>query len=251
MQTIYPDSRNLPDNTYKVLQLMSQAPLPQGGVLIGGTALAIHVGHRMSEDLDFAFPHHKLPRKDIMKTLRHLKSMGCKIINATDEDTQMYWENEGSDIEDYHQDWNVDGVKVTFFAADTGKREDFLQNNISGYIGSIPVLSKEALFDLKSGVLTKRINSRDGFDLLYYLEHEGKTIGDIFAAAQNENEFYGEDQLYKRLAPSAYSKLDPGFMPSAGSAELNLPQTIDELIQALQGHIDIYQQELTMAFLAK
>jgi len=44
--------------------------LLKGFVLIGGTALALHIQHRLSEDLDFACVGAKLPRERILSRSR-------------------------------------------------------------------------------------------------------------------------------------------------------------------------------------
>ena len=49
-------------DTQALWDLLRQEPALGGFVLIGGTALSLHLGHRVSEDLDFAFDGPKLPR---------------------------------------------------------------------------------------------------------------------------------------------------------------------------------------------
>lgn len=41
------------DNIEKILPVLSEAECLKGWTLVGGTALAIQIGHRESEDLDF------------------------------------------------------------------------------------------------------------------------------------------------------------------------------------------------------
>jgi predicted nucleotidyltransferase component of viral defense system len=53
--------------------------LLNGFVLIGGTALALHIQHRFSEDLDFAFVGTKLPRDRIHQILGQLEQRGFKV----------------------------------------------------------------------------------------------------------------------------------------------------------------------------
>jgi predicted nucleotidyltransferase component of viral defense system len=53
--------------------------LLKGFVLIGGTALALHIQHRLSEDLDFACVGAKLPRERIRQILSQLERLGFKI----------------------------------------------------------------------------------------------------------------------------------------------------------------------------
>ncbi|SHI65003.1 nucleotidyl transferase AbiEii/AbiGii toxin family protein [Desulfofundulus thermosubterraneus] len=48
----------LPQRGQKALELLSSAGLLRDFYLAGGTALALHLGHRLSEDLDFFSPFH-------------------------------------------------------------------------------------------------------------------------------------------------------------------------------------------------
>ena len=76
--------------------------------LIGGTAIAFHVKHRMSFDIDITFPHHRtLPSLDFLekynaKPLPFDRSVIDSVIN------------DGGEIEDYHKRFSIDGVKVDF-----------------------------------------------------------------------------------------------------------------------------------------
>ncbi|WP_084327074.1 nucleotidyl transferase AbiEii/AbiGii toxin family protein [Desulfofundulus thermocisternus] len=45
----------LPQRGQKALELLSSAGLLRDFYLAGGTALALHLGHRLSDDLDFFF----------------------------------------------------------------------------------------------------------------------------------------------------------------------------------------------------
>ena len=46
----------LPPQGHGTLELLSSAGILQDFYLAGGTALALHLGHRLSEDLDFFSP---------------------------------------------------------------------------------------------------------------------------------------------------------------------------------------------------
>ena len=49
-------TETLAPNTKQALKKLSRLPLPSNFYLSGGTALALHLGHRQSEDLDFFSP---------------------------------------------------------------------------------------------------------------------------------------------------------------------------------------------------
>jgi len=52
----------LPPATEQVWSFLKDQPILGGFVLIGGSALALSIGHRLSEDLDFAWVEPRLPR---------------------------------------------------------------------------------------------------------------------------------------------------------------------------------------------
>lgn len=49
------DTGRLPAETRQLWLALMHEPLLRGFVLIGGTALTLRIGHRLSEDLDFAY----------------------------------------------------------------------------------------------------------------------------------------------------------------------------------------------------
>ena len=87
-----------------------------GFVLIGGTALALQIHHRYSEDLDLAYAGPKLPRERVQQVIDQLVSKGFKVtpndnLAVMDEATIA-----GEDMLDFQQDYIVnDRVKLTFF----------------------------------------------------------------------------------------------------------------------------------------
>lgn len=53
----------LPPATEKVWNFLKEQPALAGFVLVGGSALALTLRHRLSEDLDFVYPDTRLPRQ--------------------------------------------------------------------------------------------------------------------------------------------------------------------------------------------
>lgn len=58
-------------NTLRALKLASKLTIIKKGYLAGGTALALHLGHRLSEDLDF-FTNHAVDEKIMLTELKKL-----------------------------------------------------------------------------------------------------------------------------------------------------------------------------------
>src|SRR3546814_18483721 len=76
--------------------------------------MAIHVGHRQSEDLDLVSTDGKLSPKLVQSILDQAASDGFKVVDGNDELKRQIAENEGRDIDYDHQDWFIDGVKFSF-----------------------------------------------------------------------------------------------------------------------------------------
>ena len=102
------------DDTEALANKIAGEALLDQFLLVGGTALSVYLKHRLSEDLDFATTENKLPKKAISDFLDRLREDGCEVEDILPMAERQYAENEGCDIDDYHQDWSVDGVKLTF-----------------------------------------------------------------------------------------------------------------------------------------
>lgn len=72
----------------------------------------------------------------------------------------------GEDIDDYHQDWLINGIKVTFFdnSSDAGIKDVFKEDKYETY-GNIKISSVESIFKMKSLMFYSRSKVRDYFDL--------------------------------------------------------------------------------------
>ncbi|HEC90956.1 MAG TPA: hypothetical protein ENI55_04750 [Alphaproteobacteria bacterium] len=207
----------LPDNTRGVFLALENDPDIGEFVLIGGSAISLHCGHRRSEDLDFAFAGSRLPRPAVKRIIDRLAGRGFEVGHATDEAAMLYWENEGGDLEEHQQDWTVNGARVTFFAADysadSHKRGAFIERPAApvAHVGNIKILDMDGLFEMKSRLLTRRTASRDIFDLWHFLTNEGRTMDEVVAFAREEDKYYTLDMIRHRLLPQAQPKLDSGF----------------------------------------
>ncbi len=180
-------THSLPPRTQAVFQLLAGSALTEGFLLIGGTAMALHIAHRLSNDLDFVFcePHGRLPTAKIDGLVLQLRSLGAKVdlvTNSAQESTFRI--NTGERLSDYARDYVVDGVKLTFFAVSPhrSKRFAFWQNAArSLHSGcAFAVLSLDALKQAKTLVLQDRVRSRDLFDLMVLVRDHGYTARALF-----------------------------------------------------------------------
>lgn len=170
-----------PPATRAVLERASETRELAGSLLIGGTALALQAAHRLSEDLDFVRFEPKLDRTAIKGIVENLARRRAPRI-VTSIVARQSMENEGLDVDDHHQDWDVDGVKVTFFAPDEADEPAAMDRHRRHALGSVEILDGTGVFELKSMLLLKRRTSRDLFDIWYLIEQGGRTVDDVLAA---------------------------------------------------------------------
>ena len=179
---------SLPPLTQAVFSALAANELTRSFLLIGGTAMALHVAHRLSNDLDFVFceRHGKLPTARIDALIRSLREQGCAaelVIDSAQE--SAFRISSGERLSDYARDYNIDSVKVTFFAASPvqqPKRFAFWQtcprDLQSGC--AFAVLALDALKTAKTLVLQDRVRTRDLFDLMVLMRDHGYTIEAFF-----------------------------------------------------------------------
>jgi hypothetical protein len=186
------NTQSLHPQTQAVFAALAATELTRGFLLIGGTALALHIAHRMSNDLDFIFTHPsgKLPTQRIDLLILHLRDQGCRaelIIDSAAE--SVFRINTGERLSDYARDYSIDGVKVTFFAAHSRrqpKRFAFWENAPRDMQRdcAFSVLSLDGLKVAKTLVLQDRVRSRDLFDLMVLMRDHAYSIEAFFDNVQ-------------------------------------------------------------------
>jgi len=148
LNCLLPDARDL------LLELIDSCEFLHKYVLSGGSALALHLCHRKSEDLDFFTYADDFDKKEIFDYLSRFET--ARILSQTDEQVDVL----------------IDGVKVTFF----NSQWSFLR---PGNIETFNLASKEAIAAMKVNVLFLRAKYRDYYDL-YSLVSSGMGIKEVF-----------------------------------------------------------------------
>ena len=175
--------------------------------LIGGTAIAYHAEHRVSFDLDICFPHHTtLPSLDFLK---HYNAKPLPFDRAI-IDTMT---NEGGVIEDYHQRFSIDGVKVDFVVNPSSNiyEKEILQEDKGVEYGTLKITSLDALFKLKSLLILDRNKIRDLYDLVYLLKHENFEAKDILDTIKEYRITYTDKQIIQLIESKEGDELDIEF----------------------------------------
>lgn len=168
--------------------------------LVGGTALAIHIKHRTSEDLDFFINRNKINsslKRKIDEMLSSLESLGYSAI-------ELYNEDEESQL-----DYEISGVKVTFCITSSMdlKKDTILDGNIE--IASLNSIAAMKMYTL----LKYRIKSRDFYDIKYLIEDQNYSIEKLVSNLQEFFPHYkiSKDRINNRFTKSALNSDDEGF----------------------------------------
>jgi predicted nucleotidyltransferase component of viral defense system len=200
----------LAEETKKAWEALREQPLLDGFVLIGGTALALHIGHRISEDLDFACTEINLPRQRLERLTQVGETFGLKFERNDDPLALDDFLNAGLDLADSQQDMIVNGaVKVSFFVPSPAT-----MNVIKGHgrKGCVQIASIEELFMTKALVAAKRSKTRDWFDLYILLTEHGYTADDFINAFLRNDAKMQLDTALQRLASGIPDPNDESYL---------------------------------------
>ncbi|MEK7810941.1 MAG: nucleotidyl transferase AbiEii/AbiGii toxin family protein [Pseudomonadota bacterium] len=182
----------MPERTWRVFEVLAKEPLMKGFVLIGGTALSIQIGHRLSEDLDFWLPGPSLSKDRVDSILHNVGQHGLSHEFATPAWKISQARINGIDLLSQSRDHIVGGVKVTFFARNDVPYRHFAGMKRIKSKTRFSIADEEALFNMKSWLISQRVRSRDLYDLMILMQR-GKTIQDILdAGAQADPSFQRE-----------------------------------------------------------
>ncbi len=149
----------LPKTKTLLLKMIEDCAFLEKYVLVGGSALTLHLCHRKSEDLDFFTYEDSFDKKEIFEYLKDFQNK--EILNQTDEQIDLL----------------IDGVKVTFFNA----KWDFLKPK---KIEKFNLASLDSLAAMKVNVLFLRAKFRDYYDL-YFLAKKSMSIKEMFSYSLN------------------------------------------------------------------
>lgn len=198
----------LPPATKEVWNYLKEQPALAGFVLAGGSALAINIRHRVSEDLDLIYPEVRLPRQRLDALCRQARGAGFDFQRNDDEAAAQEFTLSGMELHDYQQDFLVNGVvKVSFFAPD-----EALRKLLSGHSESkARVASLSELFKAKCLVSAVRSKTRDWLDLYLLMRDHGFSIHDYQAAFQEAGSTAQCDIGLVRLCSGIPQRDDEGY----------------------------------------
>jgi len=100
----------MPRATAELFLKLEKEPLLKSFVLIGCTALSLHLGHRTSEDPDFIATTQKLLRPTLQAFTAKLQSQGYAVTPNDSFESYQEFLNAGMDLGDYSQTMIVGGI---------------------------------------------------------------------------------------------------------------------------------------------
>ena len=223
----------MPEATQKNFARLKGDRKLAGFTLVGGTALALQLGHRISEDLDFNIFGQKLPIKAIDALLDELAAEGSVIQSLIKSEQKSAFKiNTSENLDNYLQDYLIDGAKVTFHSRHERERPkqqiDFLKSipKLKLADDGFDLLSLEGLFVMKSIVVYDRVKSRDLFDLMIFTRDHGYTLSDIFTAIDTYQPIRNKD-------PEHFKSVATGLIPieknDEGFSSIHLDVTMYEI----------------------
>jgi len=200
-------------------------------ILIGGTALAHHLGHRESFDLDICFPF-----CDTLPTLDFLDDFEEVIPLEFDRaiiDTAI---NEGGDINEVMQRYIINGVKVDFVVNPSSNihESEILQNDKSTQLGTLRIASVESIFKLKSLLLLDRNKIRHLYDVVYMLKHCGFSGKDLIETIMHYRITYQPQHIIDLIKAKKEDPFDFEGIKNAVMDKIKFQELKGMLLRTLQ-----------------
>jgi hypothetical protein len=198
----------LPTATEKVWDFLRTQPALAGFVLVGGSALALRIHHRRSEDLDLAFGGTHLPRARLEALQRIAEQTAVDFQRSDDEAALEEFALAGLELHDYQQNFIVGGsVRVSFFVPDAALAKVLKVSQEGG----VRVATLDELFKSKCLVSALRSKTRDWVDLYVLMRGHGFSMRDFQAAFREAGIESQCDSALSRLCSGLPQRDDEGY----------------------------------------
>jgi hypothetical protein len=235
----------MPEVTQKNFALLRDDPRLTGFTLVGGTALALQIGHRISEDLDFNIFGQKLPTSAIDGLLDELAASGATIESLITSEQKLGFKiNTSENLDHYIQDYLINGSKVTFHSRNESDRPkaqiDFLKSapKVAVSKGGFDVLGIDGLLVMKSIVVYDRLKSRDIYDLMVLTRDHGYALDDVFKAIHAYQPIRHKDPEYFKSVVTGVVPVDKN---DEGFFSIHLNVKMDEIYKYFRKMINDYE----------
>ena len=235
----------MPEATQKNFVRLQDDPRLAGFTLVGGTAMALQIGHRVSEDLDFNIFGQKLPIKTLDGLLEELAEGGCTIESLITPEQKLGFKiNTSENLDHYIQDYLMDGAKVTFHSRNESDRPKaqiaYLKSAPKVTVSEVgfDVLGIDGLLVMKSILVYDRVKSRDLYDLMVLTRDHGYTLDDIFASIDRYQPIRNKDPEHLKSVVTGVIPLDKN---DEGFASIQLNVKMGEIYKHFKKLINDYE----------
>ena len=200
--------RTVTPDTLELLKALMSAPELSSLRLVGGTALALQYGHRVSVDLDL-FGEVTIDKFELLSLLQGLGEV--RVINETKNIHQYFVNGIKVDIVNYPYSW-IDAPV-----------ED----------GSIVLASPKDIAALKINAIEGRGTKKDFIDMYLLLQHY--SLEEILTFYQQK---YPDYSIFRALRSLTYfDDADAQIMP-----QMFVEDTWEKMKENIQAHVSRYQQ---------
>lgn len=240
-EVLPPNTLNLFREFHAYAGLIQELRLDQQLCLVGGTALALQIGHRKSNDLDLACFDKKLPNNAIDQFLSELKKTHqVRELNSVAQVSQFKIQT-GLNLLDYVRDFNINQVKVTFLILGESAKQQVFYKAVPKINQSwvFPLLATDGLEVAKTLVMKNRVRSRDLYDLMILMRDHGYTLNSLINNLQTY--LLNDDLEYYRAVLTGRIPLD---RDDEGLLPVSVDVTIDQIYQFFKQQFKSYDLEL-------
>ncbi len=211
--------QGLTERIEKIIDRVAALECIKPYILCGGTALAIQLGHRLSEDLDFM----------AWKTSR-AKTSEVDWPAISKELEQKIGPIENMDMLGFDQVvFLVEGVKISFYIPDKYMPE---MVPIS-YLGNIRIAPSNAILSMKLEVMLRRMKFRDYYDV-YCMVREGADIQEGIESAIKYSQFNLKKKNVVAMLLSGRFSQDSNFRQLNPKYDITEPQMRGYLLRKIQ-----------------
>jgi hypothetical protein len=186
---------NLPPNTAALWSRLQDETLLENSYLIGGTAIALLIQHRISEDLDFFFKGVKLPTGKIDGVIGSLKIEGYAVQRNDNLISFIEFKEKGDSLHNYQQNFIINDTKVTFFVNNA-----YTPALLTTPVQNKPVIpSLRELFETKALAVGLRDKSRDWIDMYVLMKDHNFTVSDFKEAYRKIGQEGIAEKIFDKL----------------------------------------------------
>jgi len=201
--------KGLTDNTSNVLTVIAQSDFLTEYTFIGGSALAVQIEHRLSEDLDFCKWKSSVDNKPSVnwpEIEKYITPFGIKDRNILDfNQVDFFLKN---------------GVKISFYANNLYTSPVKEKVNIAGNVYAPDI---ETIGAMKLELMLRRASFRDYYDI-YSILREGKSIKNMVYEA---GKYSGHTLKSKNIL--AFITNGENYRKEEGFVKLNPKYLVNEI----------------------